>query len=52
MAQGPQHPGRPQRCMAERPGAHVTEVAASHSVAVSRPGLVTRVIEDAARATR
>lgn len=41
-----------QRFMAERAGARVTEVAASHSVAVSRPGIVTRVIEDAARATR
>ncbi|MCZ0983140.1 alpha/beta hydrolase [Streptomyces diastatochromogenes] len=41
-----------QRFMAERAGAHITEVAASHSVAVSRPGVVTGVIEDAARATR
>ncbi|MFF7443251.1 alpha/beta fold hydrolase [Streptomyces sp. NPDC008122] len=41
-----------QRFMAERADARITEVAASHSVAVSRPGVVTRVIEDAARATR
>ncbi|MEU0401035.1 alpha/beta hydrolase [Streptomyces sp. NPDC006197] len=45
-------PAAAQRFMAERAGAHVTEVAASHSVAVSRPGVVARVIENAARATR
>ncbi|ROQ26285.1 hypothetical protein EDD98_5910 [Streptomyces sp. PanSC19] len=32
-------------------GSVVTEVAASHAVAVSRPGVVTRVIGNAARAT-
>lgn len=41
-----------QRFMAQRAHAHTTEVAASHSVAVSHPGLVARVIEEAARATR
>ncbi|MER7769538.1 alpha/beta hydrolase [Kitasatospora sp. NPDC096140] len=40
-----------QRYMAERAHAHTTEVAASHSVAVSRPRLVADVIEQAARAT-
>ncbi|MEU0030449.1 alpha/beta hydrolase [Streptomyces sp. NPDC006335] len=40
-----------QRFMAERAHAHTTEVAASHSVAVSHPHLVARVIERAARAT-
>lgn len=41
-----------QRFMARRAHAHTTEVSASHAVAVSHPGLVARVIEDAARATR
>ncbi|SEM20668.1 alpha/beta fold hydrolase [Streptacidiphilus jiangxiensis] len=41
-----------QLYMARRAHAHITEVAASHSVAVSRPGLVAEVIEEAARATR
>ncbi|MFL4910092.1 alpha/beta fold hydrolase [Streptomyces sp. MMS24-I2-30] len=45
-------PASAQRFMAQRAHAHTTEVAASHSVAVSRPGVVTRVIEEAARATR
>jgi pimeloyl-ACP methyl ester carboxylesterase len=40
-----------QRFMAERAHAHTTEVAASHSVAVSHPHLVADVIERAARAT-
>jgi hypothetical protein len=40
-----------QRFMAERAHAHTTEVAASHSVAVSHPQLVADVIERAARAT-
>ncbi|AFU03994.1 alpha/beta fold hydrolase [Nocardia brasiliensis] len=38
-----------QRFMAERARAHVTEVAASHSVAVSHPDVVAEVIERAAR---
>jgi hypothetical protein len=45
-------PAAVQRFMAERAHAHTTEVAASHSVAVSHPKLVAGVIEDAARATR
>ncbi|MFD0471200.1 alpha/beta hydrolase [Nonomuraea thailandensis] len=44
-------PAAVQRFMAERAGAHVTEVRASHSVAVSHPKTVARVIESAARAT-
>ncbi|MER6287170.1 alpha/beta fold hydrolase [Streptomyces sviceus] len=40
-----------QRFMAKRARAHTTEVAASHSVAVSHPHLVASVIERAARAT-
>lgn len=40
-----------QRFMAERAHAHTTQVAASHSVAVSHPHLVANVIERAARAT-
>ncbi|MEU0945598.1 alpha/beta hydrolase [Streptomyces canus] len=40
-----------QRFMAKRAHAHTTEVAASHSVAVSHPHLVAHVIERAARAT-
>ena len=38
-----------QRFMAERAGAHTTEVAASHVPHISRPGAVTRVILRAAR---
>ncbi|MFF0494425.1 alpha/beta fold hydrolase [Nocardia sp. NPDC004068] len=38
-----------QRFMAERAHAHVTEVPASHSVAVSHPDRVAEVIEAAAR---
>ncbi|WP_051969763.1 alpha/beta fold hydrolase [Kitasatospora azatica] len=45
-------PPAAQRFMAERAHAHTTEVAASHSVAVSHPDLVAGVIEKAARATR
>jgi pimeloyl-ACP methyl ester carboxylesterase len=41
-----------QRFMSKRAGAHIEEVNASHAVMVSRPDAVTRVIEDAARATR
>ncbi|MFI6662014.1 alpha/beta fold hydrolase [Streptomyces sp. NPDC050523] len=40
-----------QRFMAERAQAHTTEIAASHSVAVSHPHLVAEVIERAAHAT-
>ncbi|MQY20649.1 alpha/beta fold hydrolase [Nocardia macrotermitis] len=41
-----------QRFMAQRAHSHVTEVAASHSVAVSHPDTVADVIEQAAKATR
>ncbi|MER6082289.1 alpha/beta hydrolase [Streptomyces sp. NPDC001833] len=44
-------PAAVQRFMAERAHAHTTEIAASHSVAVSHPRLVADVIERAARAT-
>ncbi|GHH87635.1 alpha/beta hydrolase [Streptomyces sulfonofaciens] len=40
-----------QEFMAERAHAHVTKVDSSHAVAVSHPDTVTRVIEQAARAT-
>ncbi|MFG2359769.1 alpha/beta fold hydrolase [Streptomyces sp. NPDC048521] len=45
-------PRKTQEFMAERAGAHTTEVRASHAVSVSRPGKVTDVIEDAARSVR
>ncbi|MFD5326465.1 alpha/beta fold hydrolase [Streptomyces sp. NPDC127092] len=45
-------PPAAQRWMAWRAGSHVTEVDASHAVAVSRPAVVTHVILAAARATR
>ncbi|MFD7453579.1 alpha/beta fold hydrolase [Kitasatospora sp. NPDC059827] len=45
-------PADAQRFMAGRAHAHTTEVAASHSVAVSHPGVVAGVVEQAARATR
>ncbi|WP_433526924.1 alpha/beta fold hydrolase [Nocardia pseudovaccinii] len=45
-------PVEAQRFMADRAHAHVTEVAASHSVAVSHPDVVAEVIEQAAAATR
>ena len=41
-----------QEFMAKRAHAHITEVAASHAVAVSHPDLVADVIEKAAHATR
>ncbi|MEV7570193.1 alpha/beta fold hydrolase [Streptomyces tanashiensis] len=44
-------PAAAQRFMARRAHARTTEVAASHSVAVSHPRLVADVIERAARAT-
>ncbi|MFI5530147.1 alpha/beta fold hydrolase [Kitasatospora sp. NPDC051853] len=45
-------PRAAQLFMARRAHARVTEVAASHSVAVSHPGTVARVVEEAARTTR
>lgn len=43
-------PPAAQHFMAKRAHSHTTEVRASHAVAVSRPDIVTRVIEQAARA--
>jgi pimeloyl-ACP methyl ester carboxylesterase len=40
-----------QEFMAKRAHAHTTEIRASHSVAVSHPDAVARVVEQAARAT-
>jgi hypothetical protein len=37
--------------MAKRAHSHTTEITASHAVSVSRPGAVTRMIEQAARTT-
>lgn len=42
-------PPASQRFMARRAHAHTVEVKASHAVAVSQPGAVTRLIEQAAR---
>lgn len=44
-------PPRAQTWMAERAGATVATVAASHAVGVSRPTEVARLIDEAARAT-
>ncbi|MFG3023859.1 alpha/beta fold hydrolase [Streptomyces sp. NPDC048254] len=44
-------PPAAQRFMAKRAHSHTTEIAASHAVSVSRPGAVTRIIEQAARTT-
>ncbi|MER5890545.1 alpha/beta hydrolase [Streptomyces sp. NPDC001941] len=41
-----------ERFMARRAGARITEVRGSHAVMVSHPGAVTRLIEQADRATR
>ncbi|KAA0933723.1 hypothetical protein [Streptomyces apricus] len=41
-----------QRSMSERAGSRTEDVNASHAVMISRPGAVTRVIEEAARGTR
>ncbi|MFI8205486.1 alpha/beta fold hydrolase [Streptomyces sp. NPDC085937] len=40
-----------QRSMSKRAHAHTEEVNASHAVMVSRPGAVTKIIEDASRST-
>ncbi|MGW4161535.1 alpha/beta fold hydrolase [Streptomyces sp. NPDC004788] len=45
-------PPAAERWMARRAGSQITEVDASHAVAVSRPAVVTHVILAAARATR
>ncbi|MFJ9712051.1 alpha/beta fold hydrolase [Streptomyces sp. NPDC101234] len=44
-------PPQVQTYMAERAGASVMKVSASHAVSVSRPGDVTRLINEAAQAT-
>ncbi|MFF0739142.1 alpha/beta fold hydrolase [Streptomyces sp. NPDC004111] len=43
---------RLERFMARRAGARITEVSGSHAVMVSRPDAVTRLIQQADRATR
>ncbi|WP_433432435.1 alpha/beta hydrolase [Nonomuraea sp. CA-141351] len=43
-------PPQLERFMYKRAGSHTTEVAASHVPMISQPGLVTRLIQDAARA--
>ncbi|MFJ8143212.1 alpha/beta fold hydrolase [Streptomyces sp. NPDC096013] len=45
-------PPKAQEFMAQRAGAHITKVRASHAVSVSQPGKVTDVIEDAAHSVR
>jgi len=49
-AQDKMIPPAAQRAMSERAGAAVTEVAASHSVFISRPDAVANIIEQAAAA--
>lgn len=44
-------PPAAQRFMSDRANAHTVEVQASHAVAVSRPDVVTRLIEQAANTT-
>ncbi|MFE7835053.1 alpha/beta fold hydrolase [Streptomyces sp. NPDC057474] len=44
-------PAAAQRFMSERAGARTVEVRASHAVPVSKPGAVSRIIEQAAAAT-
>jgi pimeloyl-ACP methyl ester carboxylesterase len=44
-------PPASQRFMAQRANAHTVEVKASHAVAVSRPAVVTRLIEQASHVT-
>ena len=44
-------PADSMRFMAERAGSRTVEVDASHAVPVSRPGVVARLIDEAARAT-
>ncbi|GHA17144.1 alpha/beta hydrolase [Streptomyces spiroverticillatus] len=41
-----------ERFMARRAGAHITEVPSSHAAMVSNPGAVTRLVQQADRATR
>jgi pimeloyl-ACP methyl ester carboxylesterase len=44
-------PAQAQRFMAQRASSHAVEVDASHAVTVSRPDVVARLIDQAARAT-
>ncbi|MGY1671669.1 alpha/beta fold hydrolase [Geodermatophilus sp. SYSU D00710] len=44
-------PAQAQRFMAERASSHTVEVDASHAVTVSRPDVVARLVDEAARAT-
>jgi pimeloyl-ACP methyl ester carboxylesterase len=44
-------PEAAQLAMAQRANAHITEINAPHLSMISNPGVVTRVIEQAARAT-
>ncbi|MGY1739601.1 MULTISPECIES: alpha/beta fold hydrolase [unclassified Blastococcus] len=44
-------PAEAQRFMAERASSHTVEVDASHAVTVSRPDVVARLVDEAARAT-
>jgi pimeloyl-ACP methyl ester carboxylesterase len=44
-------PAQAQRFMAERAASHAVEVDASHAVTVSRPDVVARLIDEAARVT-
>ncbi|MGY1707521.1 alpha/beta fold hydrolase [Geodermatophilus sp. SYSU D00697] len=44
-------PAQAQRFMAERASSHAVAVDASHAVTVSRPDVVARLIDEAARAT-
>lgn len=44
-------PAQAQRFMAERASSHAVELDASHAVTVSRPDVVARLIDEAARAT-
>jgi pimeloyl-ACP methyl ester carboxylesterase len=45
-------PPAAERFMAERMGAHTIQIDSSHVAMISHPGVVTRLILDADRATR
>ncbi|WP_159058852.1 hypothetical protein [Streptomyces caeruleatus] len=49
---GQRHPRPAQEFMAERAGASVVRVAASHAASISRPDAVAAVIVEVAKATR
>ncbi|MFD4586580.1 alpha/beta fold hydrolase [Streptomyces sp. NPDC058434] len=40
-----------QRFMSKRANSHITEINASHAISVSEPGAVTKIIEEASKAT-